>query len=70
MNVAHVPGLSHHLLSLRRTADAGNKCIGTREGIGIVFAKSGDELFAPSYGHLNGIFVYRTDRFSEKKYMP
>ena len=29
MNVAHVPGLSHHLLSLRRSADAGNKYIGT-----------------------------------------
>ena len=50
MNVAHVPGLSHHLLSLRRIADAGNKYIGTREGIRIVFAKPGDELFAPSCG--------------------
>ena len=58
MNVAHVPGLSHHLLSLRRIADTGNKYIGTREGIRIVFAKSGDELFAPSYGQLNGIFGY------------
>ena len=25
LNVAHVPGLSHNLLSLRHTADAGNK---------------------------------------------
>ena len=33
MNVAHVPGFSHNLLSLRRIADAGNKYIGTREGI-------------------------------------
>ena len=64
--VAHVPGLSHHLLSLRRTANAGNKYIGTREGIQIVFAKSGDELFAPSCGQLNGIFGYRTDRSSEE----
>ena len=54
VNVAHIPGLSHHILSLRRIADAGNKYIGTREGIRIVFAKSGDELFAPSCGQLNG----------------
>ena len=67
INVAHVPGLSHHRLSLRRIADAGNRYIGTREGIQIVFAKSGDELFAPSYGQLNGLFRYRTDRSSEEK---
>ena len=66
MNVAPVPGLSHHLLSLRHIADAGKKCIGTREGIRIVFAKSGDELFAPSCGQLYGLFVYRTDRSSEE----
>ena len=48
VNVAHVLGLSHHLLSLRRIADAWNKYIGTREGIRKVFTKSGDELFAPS----------------------
>ena len=48
MNVAHVQDLSHHHLSLRRIADAGNKYIGTREGIRIIFAKFGDELFAPS----------------------
>ena len=29
MNVAHVPGLSHQLLSLKHIADAGNKYIGT-----------------------------------------
>ena len=66
MNVAHVPGLSHHLLSLRRIADARNKHIGTREGIRIVFAKSGCELLAPSCGQLNGLFGYRTDRSSEE----
>ena len=67
MNLAHVPGLSHHLMSLRRIADAGNKYIGTREGIRIVFAKSGDGLFAPTYGQLNGPFGYRTDRSSQEK---
>ena len=66
MNVAHVPGLSHPLLSLRRIADAGNKYIGTLEGIRIVFAKSRDELFAPSCGQLNGLFDYRPDRSSEE----
>ena len=66
MNVAPVPGLSHHLLSLRHIADAGKKYLGTREGIRIVFAKSGEELFAPSCGQLYGIFVYRTDRSSEE----
>ena len=66
MNVAHIPGLSHHRFSLRRIADAGKKYIGTREGIRIVFAKSGDELFAPSCGQVNGLFGYRTDRFIEE----
>ena len=67
MNVAHIPGPYHHLLLLRRIAEAGNKYICTREGIRIVFAKSGDEQFAPSYGQLNGLFGYRTDRSSEEK---
>ena len=66
MNVAHVSGLSYHLLSLRRIADAGNKYIGSREGIRKVFAKSGGELFAPSCGQFNGLFGYRTDRSSEE----
>ena len=67
MNVAHVPGLSHHLLSLRRFANMGKKYIGTREGIGKVFAKAGDGPCAPSYVQLNYIFGYRTDRSSEEK---
>ena len=56
MNVAHVSGFSYHLLSLTCTADAGNKYIGTREGIQIVIAKYGDELLALSYGQLCGLF--------------
>ena len=32
-----------------------------------VFAKSGHGLFATSYGQLNGLFGYRTDRSSEEK---
>ena len=67
MNVAHVSGLSHHLLSLRRIVDVGTIYIGAREAIRTVFAKSGDELFAPSYGQSIGIFGYCTDRSSEEK---
>ena len=50
MNVAHVPGLSHHLLSLRRIAVAVNKYMGTREGIRIVFANSGVNYSRPRVG--------------------
>ena len=45
----------------------GTKYIGTREGIGIVFAKAGDGPFAPSYVQLNYLFGYRTDGPSEEK---
>ena len=62
IDVAHVPGLSYHFLSLICIADAGNKYIGTRQGIRIVFEKSGDELFAPS-----GLSGYRTDTSGEEK---
>ena len=65
-NFAHVSGLFYHILLLRRMADGGNKYIGTREGIRVVFAKSGNELFAPSCGQLNVFFGYRTDRSSEE----
>ena len=67
VDVAHVPGLSHHLLSLRRIADARDKYIGTLEGIRTVFAKPGDELLAPSYGKLNSHFGYCTDTYSKEK---
>ena len=67
MNVSHIPGLSHHILLLRRIAESGNKYNGTRKGIRMVFAKSSIELFAPLYGQLNSISVYRTDRSSEQK---
>ena len=65
MNVAHVPGLPHHLLSLRPIAAAGNNYIGTREGIRMVFAKSGDELCALVWAVIC-FFGYRTDRSSEE----
>ena len=56
INVAHVPGRSHHLLSLRRIADAEKK-YSTREDIRNELTKYGDELFAPSYGQLHGLWL-------------
>ena len=57
-NVAHVPGLSHHLFSLRRVADAGNTYTGSAEGIQINM-KSGKKMFAPSRGQLNSLYASR-----------
>ena len=57
-NVAHVPGLSHHLFSLTRVADAGNTYTGSAEGIQINM-KSGKKMFAPSRGQLNGLYASR-----------
>ena len=67
-NVAHVPGLSHHLLSLRLIADAGNSYVGTPEGIRVDFTKSGDTLFAPSLGQLNGLYAHRSDQACSDDY--
>ena len=43
-----------------------NTSVPERASDGIVFAKSGDEIFVPSCGQLNGLFGYRTDRCSEE----
>ena len=55
-NVARVPGLSHHLFSLRRVADAGNTYTGSAEGIWI-HMKSEKIMFAPSHDQLNGLYA-------------
>ena len=69
-DAAHVPSLSHHLLSLRSIADARNKYIGTRQGIRTVFAKSSVELISFLYGQLNNIFVTALACPVKRKHMP
>ena len=57
-NVAHVPRLNYHLLSLRAVADNGHSYTGTQEGV-TVFFSTGDTLFFPSVGRLNFLYAYR-----------
>ena len=57
-NVANVPKLNYHLLSLRTVADNGHTYTGTKEGV-TVFFSAGDTLFFPSVGGLNFLYVYR-----------
>ena len=57
-NVAHVPKLNCHLLSLRAVADNGHTYTGTKEGV-TVFFSTGDNLFFPSVGRLNFLYAYR-----------
>ena len=57
-NVAHVPKLNYHLLSLRAVADNGHTYTGTKEGV-TVFFSTGDILFFPSVGRLNFLYAHR-----------
>ena len=57
-NVAHVPRLNYHLLSLKAIADNGHTYTGTHEGV-TVFFSTGDTLFFPSLGRLNFLYAYR-----------
>ena len=57
-NVAHVPSLSYHLLSLRVAADNGYTYTGKKNGV-IVKFKTGKTLFFPSVGRLNVLYAYR-----------
>ena len=57
-NVAHVPRLNYHLLSLRAVADNGHTYTGTQDGV-TVFFSTGDTLFFPSVGRLNFLYAYR-----------
>ena len=57
-NVAHVPKLSYHLLSLRAVADNGHMYTGIQEGV-TVFFSTGDTLFFPSVGRPNFLYAYR-----------
>ena len=57
-NVAHVPKLNYHLLSLRAVTDNGLTYTGTKEGVTLFFS-TGDTLFFPSVGRLNFLYAYR-----------
>ena len=57
-NVAHVPKLNYHLLSLRAVADNGHTYSGTKEGV-TVFLSTGDTLFFPPVERLNFLYAYR-----------
>ena len=57
-NVAHVPRLNYHLLSLRAVADNDHTYTGTREGVTVLLS-TGDTLFFPSVGRLNFLYAYR-----------
>ena len=56
-NVAHIPSLNFHLLSLRAVADKGHTYTGNHEEI-TVFFSTGDTLFFSSVGRLNFLCAY------------
>ena len=57
-NVAHVPSLNYHLLSLRAAADKGQTYTRNHEGAAVFFS-TGDTLFFPSDGRLNFMYACR-----------
>ena len=57
-NVAHVPSVSYHLLSLRVAADNGHTYTGNKNGVTVKF-KTGETIFFPSVGRLNFLYAYR-----------
>ena len=58
-NVAHLPRLNYHLLSLRTVADKDLTCTGNHERV-TVFVSTGDTLFFPSVERINFLCAYRT----------
>ena len=64
-NVAHVPSLSYHLLSLRVAADNGHTYTGNENGVTVKF-KSGETLFSPSVGKLNFLYAYRPGALNDE----
>ena len=64
-DVAHVPSLSYHLLSLR--VPAGNGLMYTRNKIGVtVKSKTTETLFFPSVGRLNFLYAYRPGALNDE----
>ena len=57
-NIAHVPLLGYHLLSLKRMADRGHKYVGEIKGVAL-HLKNGKTPFGPSVGKLNYFSGFR-----------
>ena len=64
-NVAHVPSLSYHLLSLRVAADNGHTYTGNKNGVTVKF-KTGETLLFPSVGRLNFLYAYRPGALNDE----
>ena len=64
-NVAHVPNLSYHLLSLRVVADNGHTYTGNKNGV-IVKFKICEILFSPSVRRLNFLYAYRPSALNDE----
>lgn len=58
--VADAPGLSQHLMSLRRIAEAGNTCIGSPEGILMKYQEPRREvlILPPCLGQSYDLYGY------------
>ena len=57
-DVAHVPSLSYHLLSLRVAADHGHTYTANKNMV-TVKLRTGETLFFPSVGRVNFLYAYR-----------
>ena len=64
-NVAHVPSLSYHLLSVRVAADNGHTYTGNKSDVTVKF-KTGETLFFPSVGRLNFLYAYRPGALNDE----
>ena len=64
-NVAHVPSLSYHLLSLIVVADNGHTYTGNKNGVTVKF-KTGETLLFPSVGRLNFLYAYRPGALNDE----
>ena len=64
-NVAHVPSLSYHLLSLRAAADNWHTYTGNKNGVTVKF-KTGETLFFLSIGRLNFLYEYHPGALNDE----
>ena len=64
-NVAYVPSLSYHLLSLRVAVDNGHTYTGNKSGVTVKF-KTDETLFFPSVGMLNFLYAYHPGALNDE----